>query len=307
MENKKTKLLIYDVMFKTVFNKEPNVLLKMIMDMFDVKDEIELSQDTFVFSGLESHSNTKDGKTYRGDMTIRLTDKSYILIEMNYRKDQSVLDRNMLHLTRVHNQILKRGISDNELKKYRFRGLNLNNFYNDANIPVESFAFCSLNTNKIASLIYSFCNVSLVKCKELVYDINVSNLPKTVRWGAILLEENIDKISQLLGDDMLSMEEKESLLKTIEDVNNDETIMQEWMLEENERLKYEAQVNYALQEGIEQGTRQGIEHGAEEKNKEVIINMLKEDADYNFISKVTGKTIDEIIEIENSIINEDEQ
>ena len=35
--------------------------------------------------------------------------------------------------------------------------------------------------------------------------------------------------------------------------------------------------------------------------------MLKEDADYNFISKVTGKTIDEIIEIENSIINEYEQ
>ena len=42
IENKKTKLLIYDVMFKAVFNKEPNVLLKMMMDMFDIKDEIEL-------------------------------------------------------------------------------------------------------------------------------------------------------------------------------------------------------------------------------------------------------------------------
>ena len=293
IENKKTKLLIYDVMFKAVFDKEPKVLLKMMMDMFDVKDEIELSQDTFIFSGLESPPNTKNGKTYRDDMTIRLTDKSYILIEMNYRKDQSVLDRNMLHLTRVHNQILKRGVSDNELKKYRIRGLNFNNFYNDANIPVENFAICSLDTNKIASLIYSFCNVSLVKCRELVYDINVINLPKAVRWGTILLEENIDKISQLLGDDMLSMEEKDRFLKTIEDVNNDETIMQEWMLEENARLKYEAQMDYALQEGIEQG--------AEEKNREIIINMLIKGYEYDVISDITGKTIDEIREIEKNI------
>ena len=293
-EERKTKLLIYDVMFKAVFNRESNVLLKMMMDIFDIKSEIELAQDTFVFSGLESVPNTKEGKTYRGDMTIRLSDKSYIMIEMNYRKDQSVLDRNMLHLTRVHNQILKRGITDSELKKYRIRGVNLNNFYNDANIPIEKFALCSIDTNKISSLIYSFCNVSLVKCKELVYDINVINLPNAVRWGAILLEEDIDKISQLLGDDMLSMEEKENFLKTIENVNNDEVIMQEWILEENERLKHEGQMAYAREEGL----KQGIEQGTEKNKKEIIINMLNLNIDYNVISKVTGKSIETIKEIE---------
>jgi len=30
-------------------------------------------------------------------------------------------------------------------------------------------------------------------------------------------------------------------------------------------------------------------------------NMLKEDADYDFISKVTGKSIDEIKNIENNV------
>ena len=109
------------------------------------------------------------------------------------------------------------------------------------------------------------------------------------------------------------MEEKESLLKTIEDVNDDETVMQEWILEENARLKYEGQMSYAreegLKEGIEKGIEQGIEKGIEQgiekgieqgnmsKELELIKNMLKKGLDYQTISEVTGKTIPEIEEI----------
>lgn len=39
----------------------------------------------------------------------------------------------------------------------------------------------------------------------------------------------------------------------------------------------------------------------EEKSLEVIINMLKKKLDYNTISEVTGKTIEEIKEIEKNI------
>lgn len=64
------------------------------------------------------------------------------------------------------------------------------------------------------------------------------------------------------------------------------------MLEENARLKYEGQMSYVREEG-------------EENSKiEVIKNMIKEGSDYNFVSKVTGKTLEEIKEIENSITEE---
>ena len=81
------------------------------------------------------------------------------------------------------------------------------------------------------------------------------------------------------------MEEKESLLKTIHDVNDDETVMQEWILEENARLKYEGQMSYAREEGIQ------------EEKLETIKNMLKKGLDYQTISEVTGKTTLEIEEI----------
>ena len=73
------------------------------------------------------------------------------------------------------------------------------------------------------------------------------------------------------------------------------------MIEENARLKHEGQMAYAKEEGMAQGIKEGRKEGAEEKNKEVIVNMLKEKTDYNFISKVTGKTIEEIKEIEDNI------
>ena len=301
----KTKPLVSDVIFKAVFKREEGVLLKMIRDIF----EVEEATDPFTVAGLESTPNKKSGKTYRGDITVRLSDKSYVLIEMNYRQDKNASDRNMIHMTRVHNQILKKNVKDKELKDYRIRGLNLNNFDNETGEAIENYALCNIKTNKVVSLIFSFCNISLVKCRELVYDINVINLPNAVRWGAILLEEDINKISQILGDDLLTMEEKESLLKTIEDVNDDETVMQEWILEENARLKYEGQMSYAreeglkegIEQGIEQGIEKGIEQGIQEEKLEMIKNMLNEGTNYEFISKITGKTIPEIEEIARNI------
>lgn len=122
-----------------------------------------------------------------------------------------------------------------------------------------------------------------------MYDINVHYLSKAVRWGAILKEENIDKISNILGEDMLNMEEKERFLETIEEVNNDTSILNDWVLVKLAEEKEKDQLNYASEEGME------------EKNKEVVINMLTMGMDYSVISQVTNKSVDEIKEIEDSI------
>ena len=60
-------------------------------------------------------------------------------------------------------------------------------------------------------------------------------------------------------------------------------------------------IEKGIEQGIEQGIEKGIEQGIEDKSKEVVINMLNEGSDYNFISKISGKTIEEIKEIENDI------
>ena len=46
---------------------------------------------------------------------------------------------------------------------------------------------------------------------------------------------------------------------------------------------------------------QGMEQGIEKNKVDIIKEMLKEKSSYEFISKITGKSIKEIKEIEKSI------
>ena len=92
------------------------------------------------------------------------------------------------------------------------------------------------------------------------------------------------------------MEEKERLINRVNDVKNDKRIIQEWMVIENNRLRELDILNTAKAEAREEG----IEKGIEQKELEVIKNMLNESTDLNFISKITGKSIEEIKEIESN-------
>lgn len=289
--------LTSDIIFKAVFIKEEKVLIKILQDVFDLPDY----EKPFTILGYETVSPKKKGKTYRGDILVKLSDKSFVTVEMNNRNDESAIDRNFVHLTRIHQQVLKAGEEDINLKKYRLRGLNLNNFKNVTGNPVDNYAICNIQTGKVATMIYSFCNIDLEKCKELVYDINVRNLPKAVRWGALMQEESIEKISMILSDDMLTPEEKEGFLNTMKEVSNDKSILDDWFLDELAKDKLKSQIDYAKEEGIEQGIEQGTLQGEENKEIEIIKKMLNKNYDYNSISDITGKTIEEIKSIEDTM------
>jgi len=96
------------------------------------------------------------------------------------------------------------------------------------------------------------------------------------------------------------MEEKNKLSKILEDVNNNDTIVQNWIFEENARLKYEGDMETSFNDGVEVGKEVGIESS----KVEMIKNMLNQNIDYSVISNVSCKTIEEIKEIEESMKEE---
>ena len=61
----------------------------------------------------------------------------------------------------------------------------------------------------------------------LMYDDSV---PKTnvLRWGSIFKAKTINEISELLGDDLLPPEEKESFLESIRTANKDKELLAAW-------------------------------------------------------------------------------
>ena len=281
-----TKHLIYDVIFKEVFNHNRDILIKMIKDIFEIDDSNILNPLTVV--GYETHPITENGKTLRSDIVVSLSDNSIVCVEMNRSKSTDIIDRNIIQMVRVHNSILKKGTKYKDFKKYRMRGLNFNLIHNVTGEPIENYAFCNMKTGKVASLIYSFCNIDLEMCHNLVYDIDIENLPKAVRWSAILVESEIANIVKILGD-MLSMEEKERLVETIKDVNNDKKVLKKWITMEKAKMVYENDIEYAKEQGREEAIELGKAEGAETKELEVIRSMLNKGYDYEIISEITGK------------------
>ncbi|MDD7150519.1 MAG: PD-(D/E)XK nuclease family transposase [Clostridium sp.] len=289
MVKEKLKMtLASDVLFKKVFFSEGSALLKMLQDILDIREDSGIT-----IIGYETRPNNIFGKSFRGDLLVTLSDRTYVSIEINNSNPKNSLSRNMIHLFRIHSDMLVKGMPDSELEKYRLYQLNFDNFRNPSREAIEKYAFCSLTTGKVRNLIYTFCDVDLEKCRKLVYNVNVREVSKDIRWGAIMTSNDIEEISKLLGEDMLSMEEKDKFLNTVRELNEDEKVVKDWMWEENDKLRY--------YNDLEASKEQGIEQGIEDKSKEVVINMLNKNMDYETISEISGKTIEEIKEIENDI------
>ena len=289
MVKEKLKIaLASDVLFKKVFFSEGSALLKILQDILDIREDSGIT-----IIGYETRSKNIFGKSFRGDLLVTLSDRTYVSIEMNNSNPKNSLSRNMIHLFRIHSDMLVKGMPDSELEKYRLYQLNFDNFRNPSREAIEKYAFCSLTTGKVRNLIYTFCDVDLEKCRKLVYNVNVREVSKDIRWEAIMTSNDIEEISKLLGEDMLSMEEKDKFLNTVRELNEDEKVVKDWMWEENDKLRY--------YNDLEASKEQGIEQGIEDKSKEVVINMLNKNMDYETISEISGKTIEEIKEIENDI------
>ena len=289
-EKDEIKQLEYDTIFKATFIRRQEVLIKMIRDVFEIEDDIN---NPLFIVGYELVPHSKRGKSYKSDILIKLSDDSYISIEMNKRIGNDILSRNIIQMSRIYAQINRSGDKDNIISKKTVMGLNINTFKTFTGKPVEKISLCETETGMIVSNLLSFCNIDVALCRKLVYNLGIEKVSKAIRWGAIITSKSIKEISSVLGDDILSMEEKEKFLNTIKEVNDDERVLEDWMWEEHYRLKEIDERNTALQEGREEGI--------EDNKKEVIINMLKKEMDYNVISEITGKSIDEIKEIECNI------
>ena len=289
-EKDEIKQLEYDTIFKATFIRRQEVLIKMIRDVFEIEDDIN---NPLFIVGYELVPHSKRGKSYKSDILIKLSDDSYISIEMNKRIGNDILSRNIIQMSRIYAQINRSGDKDNIISKKTVMGLNINTFKTFTGKPVEKISLCETETGMIVSNLLSFCNIDVALCRKLVYNLGIEKVSKAIRWGAIITSKSIKEISNILGDDILSMEEKKKFLNTIKEVNDDERVLEDWMWEEHYRLKEIDERNTALQEGREEGI--------EDNKKEVIINMLKKEMDYNVISEITGKSIDEIKKIEKDM------
>ncbi len=283
------RLLCSDVSFKSIFLREHYALIKLITIITHYKEFNKIKE---IIPGYEVEPYYLNGKVNKSDMIVKLDNKNFINIEVNYRHEKTVLARNMIQVFRIFGGVEESGMGDKELVKLKVAQININTFSNSNGKIIEKGFFMNSEGKKmeIISDMVTFWNLDIVKCHKILYNNidKIDKLPILVRWGALLYTDtrDIEAISKIIGDVLLTKEEKEMFIGRIKSANDNDRIIQDWMVERNNKLKEENIINTAREEGME------------EKTFDVIKNMLKEKASYEFISKVTDKSIEEIKKIE---------
>ena len=74
-------------------------------------------------------------------------------------------------------------------------------------------------------------------------------------------------------------------------------VLSEWESEKMEELVREESRRIDHEDGFNEGIAKGVEQGIEKNTIDMIKQMLKNNASIEFVSNVTGKTIDEIEKI----------
>ena len=157
-------------------------------------------------------------------------------------------------------------------------------------------------THKLYSKSISIFDLNIVKCNEVYYNLgNKEEIPKVIRWGALICNRNFEKIPEIAYG-IMSDKVIERIMDKMEKLTSDSLFMSDLETIEMHEKEERAKINYAKRkaeaeghaQGHAKGRAEGRAEGHAEKEKELILSMIKNDIDMNMISKITDKSIDEI-------------
>ena len=286
-------LMIVDPVIKKIFKDNPNVLAKLISDIadynyYELENNIDILSDDILIS-------TRNEKAKRCDFLVKIDNNKYTNIEMNNYSSKVDLIKNLSYVFHIYSSVTKKGNKyKNELELSQ---INLD--YHAFNMNKSLTKYYLMNNEKeilTKSLIIYFLNIE--KCYKIWYNCSdKDNLSNYIKWGAFFASGKYSEMKDILSQ-LVTDKECMKIMSSLENIRFEDLDWSEeewaewdqWMENSSEDIK-----RLKLEEGLAEGRKQ------EKINN--IKAMLKNGADYDFISKVTNKSIKEIKEIEESIDN----
>lgn len=284
--------LTNDVLFKSVMMRNKNILRRFLVELLNLKVD---DNDKIVFLNKElikDHIKEKGGTV---DIYVKIGDKYFIDIEMNKSSFSTVKIRNYLYVEKLHSLMLEEGDEYKALKANNLYQLNLNANESKKIIPFDNMTEISTITGiKTMECIQRY-SVNLAYYDEMYYN-EVEEMSFSEIFMAGLMSKNYNELYERMSI-IFSPEELNKFMGDVINMGKKYFSIHAW---EKEKLDALVQDNIR-EEAIEEGRAEGIE-----TNKiEMIQNMLKEKYEYQSISKISGKTVDEIKKIDEKMKEED--
>ena len=284
-----------DFMFKSVMQRNPNILEKFLIDLMNLKID---NDDSIIFLDKELIKGNIKEKGRVVDIKVKFGGRYLIQIEVNRKKYQTVKVRNDLYLERI--DTLRLEVNDNYIKdfdtEYLYQ-LNLN---------------ASEEENKevgLSSLVeYDRINKVITSDRIEKYSANLAyfynlfyNKDEEMSFSGIFMAGLMSKSYTELYNIMSKILLREELNKFMEDVINMTNEELLYNIHYWEKEKMDALVEHAEKEEARKRVEEGIAEGRETSKIEMIKNLLLQNVNYDIISNASGKTIEEIKEIEKNM------
>ena len=287
--------MCYDLVMKAIFIDDVNILAKMVADITGI--DYKVLENNTILETNEIPINNLNEKSKRCDFVLRINKDRIINLELNASYYPGLIIKNLSYLFGMFSNATKKSEEYNE--NLITTQLNLNCYAKNTDEALEQYQLQEVNSHKLYTKNITIFNLNVVKCLELYYNLdNLDNVPKHIKWGALIYNRDLSKIPNIV-EEIMTIEERNRIMSKIDKLTKDDKFMSE--LEAIKMLEWEekSKMTYVKNLGIAEGRAEGEIKGKEETTKELILSMLDNNATLEFISKVTNKSIDEIQKIIN--------
>ena len=283
-------------MFKAVFSNNKQILSKLIQSILDYYQiDINIKNKELIIRNNELPLDNYQDKQLICDYIIKLDNNTDLNIEVNRSNYIGLTERNLTYSFKIFYEHFKTGDNYYKFNKYNLLQVNFNNFSNPNGKNINRYYLLDIDdiNNKLSNNL-RIMNIDIVKCYNLVYNnSNLEEISNLEKWAGIIGCNYLEDIASILGSGLLSMEEKEKFLGSIKEKSHDKNVLEAIKLEDNIEYRFKA----VEEDAYERGTKEGIE----QTKIEMIKNMLSKGIAYDKISDISGKSIEEIKELDKKL------
>ena len=292
MIKEKTKIipLVSNTMFKEIFGREENkeMTAYLISEYFSLDYNFVL--ESIVHQNtVQSIDNIKD-YSYDVDIILSLNNEVIINIEMNKYFWPGIKNRNLSYFSKIFSSQYEKGKGREQFRESKkCIQINFNNYNYPKNREISINRFRDIETNEELTDKIEIHNVNLEVIKNRCYNKSTEELSPLEEIVMCLKSNDVDDIEKIVGENM------KNILDKVMELSRDERLIGLYNTEELAEAR-----EYGMRmDGIEEGMQKGIQKGIEQNQKQVVINMLKDNLDITLISKYTNLTIDEVLQMKS--------
>lgn len=271
--------ILSDTMLKAMFQNENRIKYSAKFLSYFIDVEYEDILNNICLAKNELDKNNENDKGERCDYVALLSDTS-LNIEVNNNSSLEVLERNMEYAHRLYSKKIRRG--EENYQYTQVIQFNLNNFAFKGNDKIVDIYTVTNDDNIGLSNKLIFVQIYVPNLRKKWYTKGIKSLSEEEKYILALVEMDLDKLNDLGGENIM-----DEYVKEAEEVSFEggvgEAYDKEWALRDQ-----------GYRDGLSQGKAEGFSQGKIENKKEIAKKMLSKAMEVEFISEITGLSIEEI-------------